>query len=571
MKKPFSLKRSIIYLFVLLAILAFVNIATTTWLTYKLTQHQEQAKVINSAAYKSNELKYQIAQIQQYLTDVSATGERDGFKDAEAHYLSTKALLNELVVLKPESKLLIDDTHSRLESFYEIGKKMAEIYIAKGRDAGNVLMKQPVTGFDDQALSLIESLDKQIIPLQKQDIAIKNTVHDEVMSLRFSSILRTILSASLFFIALIFLSRRIIKHLGGEPVTMLGLANEIAQGNLTNHINVKAGDSTSLAAALNTMQINLSTLIFQIQASADSISTGAQQISAGNMNLSQRTEEQASSLEETASSMEQMASTVKQNAENAKQANIFANDASGVATKGGQVVNQVVHTMADINTSSKKIVEIISVIDGIAFQTNILALNAAVEAARAGEQGRGFAVVAAEVRSLAQRSASAAKEIKQLIGDSVEKVSVGTKQVEAAGITMGEIVNAVKQVTDIVNEITVASMEQSAGIDQVNNAITSMDEVTQQNAALVEEAAAAANSLEDKAHELTDATNKFNLDHSQHMLGEQTSNQQTGNRIDLNELKASHSSRLPRSKTNRHIRIQALKTKVNESAEWTTF
>jgi methyl-accepting chemotaxis protein len=259
------------------------------------------------------------------------------------------------------------------------------------------------------------------------------------------------------------------------------------------------------------MQMNLSSLIWQIKSSADFIQNGAREISAGNTNLSQRTEEQASSLEETASSMEEMASTVKQNAENAKQANLMATEASNTAIKGGVAVGQVVNTMSEINASSKKIVEIISVIDGIAFQTNILALNAAVEAARAGEQGRGFAVVAAEVRSLAQRSATAAKEIKQLIGDSVDKVSIGTKQVQAAGETMDEIVMAVKLVSDIVNEITAASMEQSAGIDQVNNAITNMDEVTQQNAALVEQAAAAASSLESKAHELTEATSAFSL------------------------------------------------------------
>ena len=267
----------------------------------------------------------------------------------------------------------------------------------------------------------------------------------------------------------------------------------------------------SMLAAMQKMQANLSALIFSIKEAADSIASGAQEISAGNTNLSQRTEEQASSLEETASSMEEMASTVKQNAENAKQANLMAAEASNVANKGGEAVSQVVITMSSINTSSKKIVDIISVIDSIAFQTNILALNAAVEAARAGEQGRGFAVVAAEVRSLALRSASAAKEIKQLIGDSVEKVAIGTKQVQQAGETMEEIVLAVKMVTDIVNEIASASQEQSAGIDQVNNAITQMDEVTQQNAALVEQAAAATAQLESKAQELTSTTHMFTL------------------------------------------------------------
>jgi methyl-accepting chemotaxis protein len=237
----------------------------------------------------------------------------------------------------------------------------------------------------------------------------------------------------------------------------------------------------------------------------------SKEIASGNADLSSRTEEQASSLEETASSMEELTSTVKQNAENAKQANQLAAGASEVAVKGGTVVGQVVTTMSSINESSKKIVDIISVIDGIAFQTNILALNAAVEAARAGEQGRGFAVVATEVRTLAQRSAAAAKEIKELIGDSVEKVGAGTKLVDEAGKTMEEIVSSVKRVTDIMAEITAASQEQSAGIEQVNTAITQMDEVTQQNAALVEEAAAAAESMEEQAGNLATAVAIFKL------------------------------------------------------------
>ena len=318
------------------------------------------------------------------------------------------------------------------------------------------------------------------------------------------------------------------------------------------------------------MQTNLRHLISQIQVSAESVNNGAQEISAGNTNLSQRTEEQASSLEQTASSMEQMASTVKQNAENAKQANIMANEASAIALKGGQVVDQVVRTMADINSSSKKIVDIISVIDGIAFQTNILALNAAVEAARAGEQGRGFAVVASEVRSLAQRSATAAKEIKHLISDSVEKVQGGTKQVEAAGETMEEIVMAVKMVTDIVNEIAAASQEQSAGIDQVNNAITNMDEVTQQNAALVEQAAAAAMSLQHLAIELNEATSQFKLgtDSGYESTNDRGQDAQPETKALLNELRSTSTAKLAANKTSGK-RLKAPKTKSNE--DWEEF
>jgi methyl-accepting chemotaxis protein len=264
--------------------------------------------------------------------------------------------------------------------------------------------------------------------------------------------------------------------------------------------------------AVNVTVANLQELVNQIKEAVDSIGTASAEIASGNTNLSQRTEQQASSLEETAASMEELTSTVKQNANNAKQANQLARGASAVAAKGGEVVSQVVQTMDSINESSRKIVDIISVIDGIAFQTNILALNAAVEAARAGEQGRGFAVVAIEVRNLAQRSASAAKEIKSLIGDSVEKVKGGSKLVAEAGTTMEEIVTSIKHVTDIMAEISAASIEQSSGIEQINQAITQMDDVTQQNAALVEEAAAAAESLQEQAEGLAAAVAVFKME-----------------------------------------------------------
>ncbi len=297
----------------------------------------------------------------------------------------------------------------------------------------------------------------------------------------------------------------------GEAV---GVAEALAKGDLTQKIEAKSKDETGqLLTALGNTVTQLKGIIGGIKESTDTISTASKQIAQGNADLSQRTEEQASSLEETASSMEELTSTVKQNAENAKQANQLAAGASDVAVKGGSVVKQVVDTMKGISESSKKIADIIGVIDGIAFQTNILALNAAVEAARAGEQGRGFAVVASEVRNLAQKSAAAAKEIKALIGDSVEKVGAGTKLVDEAGKTMAEIVTSVKRVTDIMAEITAASQEQSTGIEQVNTAITQMDAVTQQNSALVEEAAAAAESMQEQASILAQAVSVFKLDH----------------------------------------------------------
>ena len=379
----------------------------------------------------------------------------------------------------------------------------------------------------DNAPEAIQLLRQQVAPAFVEWLASINVLIDleEKMNQAQAAQARSIASSFLLFMVLLcgiaiaigtaaawFIGRGLLKQLGGEPSYAAEIANNITAGNLAASIDTKAGDSSSLLFAMRGMRDSLVNIVGQVRTGTDTIATASSQIAAGNQDLSSRTEEQASSLEETAASMEELTSTVKQNADNARQANQLAVSASSVAVKGGAVVSQVVQTMDAINTSSRKIVDIIGVIDGIAFQTNILALNAAVEAARAGEQGRGFAVVAAEVRSLAQRSAAAAKEIKTLIGDSVDKVGEGSRQVTDAGKTMVEIVDSVRRVTDIMAEITAASQEQTQGIEQINQAITQMDQVTQQNAALVEEAAAAAASLQEQAASLSQVVSVFRLD-----------------------------------------------------------
>jgi methyl-accepting chemotaxis protein len=357
-----------------------------------------------------------------------------------------------------------------------------------------------------EALDLLGSFEDKLNNQVKIDAA------DGFNSARNFMIGLGVLAVLLGVAAAYFITRGLLKQLGGEPDYTASIAGSIANGDLSVTIDTSAAAKDSLLFEMKDMRDSLVSIVSQVRVGTETIGTASREIAAGNIDLSSRTEMQASSLEKTASAMEELTSTVKQNADNAREANQLAANASDVARKGGTVVSQVVDTMSSINESAKKIVDIIGVIDGIAFQTNILALNAAVEAARAGEQGRGFAVVASEVRNLAQRSAGAAKEIKALIGDSVEKVERGSKLVGQAGVTMDEVVDSVRRVTDIMGEIANASQEQSAGIEQVNLSIIEMDSMTQQNAALVEEAAAAAQSLQDQAGELARVVSIFKLE-----------------------------------------------------------
>jgi len=413
---------------------------------------------------------------------------------------------------KVESLLETDDEKATYKSIVELRAKYqaAKDVVGKAKASGNTAETE--RAFKESFQPAAKAYEKRVLDLlslERQAIDDMSHAIDAANARSFSLTLAlgvlTVLIGSLFAWLI---SRSITRPIDKA----VKVAETVAGGDLSARIEIDSRDETGqLMLALKHMNDSLAKVVGEVRTGTDTIATASSQIASGNQDLSSRTEEQASSLEETAASMEELTSTVKQNADNARQANQLAVSASEVAVKGGSVVSQVVDTMGSINASSRKIVDIIGVIDGIAFQTNILALNAAVEAARAGEQGRGFAVVASEVRSLAQRSAAAAKEIKTLIGDSVEKVEEGSKQVAEAGKTMEEIVDSVKRVTDIMGEITAASQEQTSGIEQINQAITQMDQVTQQNAALVEEAAAAAGSLQEQAGSLVQAVSVFKL------------------------------------------------------------
>jgi len=338
-----------------------------------------------------------------------------------------------------------------------------------------------------------------------------DTVNATVMQRVIGMSAGSVLLAALLLLIGLAVTRNLLRQLGGELAYAANVTQHIAAGDLSVDIALKADDRSSLLYAIKCMRDSFSGIVSRVREGSESVATASAEIAQGNNDLSRRTEGQASALEQTAASMEQLGSTVRQNADNAKQANTLAQGASSVASSGGQIVGQVVDTMKGINDSSRKIADIIGVIDGIAFQTNILALNAAVEAARAGEQGRGFAVVASEVRSLAGRSAEAAKQIKTLISDSVQRVDQGTRLVDQAGVTMTEIVDSIKRVTSIMSEISHASIEQSQGVSQVGQAVTEMDQATQQNAALVEQSAAAAESLKRQAQELVQVVAVFKL------------------------------------------------------------
>jgi methyl-accepting chemotaxis protein len=428
------------------------------------------------------------------------TAKYDGFQQKLAEKFSVEA--------SAEEKALLAQVKDAEGVAMPAIAKASSLYLANNAmDATRVMVKE----IRPAQKKWLEALDQLAALEDKQNNQTQTDAEAQFASARNFMLILLALAVAMGVAAATVITRGLLKQLGAEPGYTSKIATSIAEGDLSIAIDTKSSDRGSLLTEMKQMRNSLVDIVSQVRRGTQTITTASREIAAGNIDLSSRTELQASSLEKTASAMEELTSTVKQNADNAREANQLAATASDVARKGGEVVSQVVGTMGEINSSASKIADIIGVIDGIAFQTNILALNAAVEAARAGEQGRGFAVVASEVRNLAQRSAAAAKEIKTLIGDSVEKIGRGSKLVGQAGVTMDEVVDSVKRVTNIMSEIANASAEQSAGIEQVNLSIIEMDGMTQQNAALVEQAAAAFQSLQDQAAELQRVVSIFKL------------------------------------------------------------
>jgi len=511
-------------LVVLLAAGSFVAASNQDKLVNGLTG--ANGKVILATKMKSALLESGIAMRNIGIqSDVSAMQKEEAKVKAKAkEYAEARDKLVAAGLNDAESKILAEITRLDKETEAPFKEAIGQALAFNSEGAAKVISSR-IDPLNQQALIELDKL------IDAQQAAAKVVLEDVVAEGRRGNFL--LMTIGLVTIACgIFFAWMLTRSITTPLQDAVGVARKVASGELDAQVSVEGKDEVGeLLQALKDMTDSLLKIVGEVRMSTETITVASQEIASGNADLSARTESQASSLEETASSMEELTTTVKQNADNARQANQLVVSASEHATKGGEVVGHVVETMGSIKESSRKISDIIGVIDGIAFQTNILALNAAVEAARAGEQGRGFAVVAAEVRNLAQRSANAAKEIKALIVDSVEKVDAGGKLVDEAGRTMEEIVTSVKHVADIMGEITAASQEQSSGIEEVNRAIAQMDEMTQQNAALVEEAAAAAESMQEQAAALAQAVAVFKLGAAEQALQMQLGQARTANAV----------------------------------------
>ncbi|WP_176648888.1 methyl-accepting chemotaxis protein [Duganella sp. SG902] len=499
----------VLVLLLLVAMLGVFNMSTI---------HAKLDRIVNENAVKTqlvNDMSESVHIVARVTRSVVLLTDHDAIRREMEKVAKAREIYNKAVETlaqmpaTPKGVEIRDRIAAQARLTRPLNDKVFELALADNdAEATKVLMQQagPNTQAWQDAMDEYAALQKEA---NQRDAAEATAAYERARALM---LVLSGVAIAVGAIAAVHIARGLLRQLGGEPDYAAAIASRIAAGDLTVVVDTRGDDEQSMLHAMKMMRDALARIVAEVRTGTETIASASTQIASGNQDLSARTEQQASSLEETASSMEELTSAVRANNDNARQANQLARSASEVAQQGGAVVSQVVDTMGAINESSRKIVDIISVIDGIAFQTNILALNAAVEAARAGEQGRGFAVVASEVRTLAQRSASAAKEIKELIGTSVEKVEIGSKLVEQAGHTMDEVVASVQRVTDIMVEISTAGDEQSAGIEQINQAVSEMDTVTQQNAALVEEAAAAAEAMQNQAANLERVVSVFRVD-----------------------------------------------------------
>lgn len=500
------------------SMIVLISVITAVFVSWQLEKIQSQATLlVEDRLVKVDQANQVLVGLNIVARSVRSIGLSDSpqeqqrfletIQQARAQVRSTLQTLEKTLVIPANQ-----ETMRRIEQIRQDYVTSGDRAIAHGLERRLDQMTDELFGTNQQLQDAFFNNLNSIIGVLKQDM--QNTAQQVRDQSRQAIVLMLATSSAGVIIGLLlalWLSRSIVGQLGGEPDYASHIAKEISAGNLGVRVQVRSGDKTSLLAAMGDMRSNLAQVVSGVRHSSEAVATASEQMAQGNTDLSQRTEEQASALEQTAASMEQLGSIVQQNADNARQANQLALGARSVAEQGGKVVFEVADTMRGIQEASQRIADIIQVIDGIAFQTNILALNAAVEAARAGEQGRGFAVVASEVRTLAGRAADAAHEIKGIIMDSVERVELGTEQTNRAGTTMNEVVESIGRVTDIMNEISSASQEQSQGVQEVGEAVMQMDQVTQQNAALVEEMAAAASSLREQAHELVQAVAVFRL------------------------------------------------------------
>ncbi len=512
-----TLKKKLFATFASLLAVAGVLIGIALVSTHRLLDNVKWNTHTYEVLAESEKLLLSMLNIETGLRGFVASGKdhflepfNKGKQDFASHFAKAKSLTADNAAQQGR----LDQLMAHHKAFLQVADALA----AKRRDvtsgslAAESLFQEFALGKDKAAMGAFRQGIADFANAESALLAQRSQqMSESASSTTYTLVLGGLALCGLAVVLGMLLTRSLFNQLGSEPSDAVTVADRVARGDLSIPVGVKEGDSTSLMANLARMQDSLSQVVANVRQNSESVATASAQIAQGNQDLSSRTEQQASALQQTAATMEELGTTVRHNAESARQANQLSRSAAAVAVEGGEVVGRVVATMQGISDSSRKIGDIIGVIDSIAFQTNILALNAAVEAARAGEQGRGFAVVASEVRSLAQRSAEAAKEIKALIGASVEQVEQGTALVDQAGKTMDDIVSSIQRVNDIVAEITSASMEQSTGVQQVGEAVTAMDQATQQNAALVEESAAAAESLRSQARQLVEAVSVFTL------------------------------------------------------------